>query len=76
MKLAYDPKFDIAYLSFKSRRRRVRTIAVSDELTVDLAADGSVYGIELLNANAQLGADGRGQLVIENKRSGISKKCH
>jgi len=29
---------------------------VSDELNVDIAPDGSVYGIELLNANEQLRA--------------------
>jgi len=32
----------------------VDTIRVSDEMNVDIAPDGTVYGIELLNANAQL----------------------
>jgi uncharacterized protein YuzE len=37
---------------------------VSDELNVDLAPDGTVYGIELLNANEQLRAADNGRLVV------------
>ena len=39
---------------------------ISDELNVDIATDGTVYGIELLSANEQLtGADGGRLVVIE-----------
>ena len=40
------------------------TIRVSDELNVDLAPDGTIYGIELLNANEQLGAGDDGRIVV------------
>jgi len=42
----------------------VETIRVSDELNVDITPDGSVYGIELLNANEQLRATDGGQFVL------------
>jgi uncharacterized protein YuzE len=74
MKLTYDPKVNLAYIYHRNKRGRVRTIAVSDELNVDIAADGTVYGIELLNANEQLAADGLRGLVFENKVSGQTAK--
>ena len=51
MKLTYDPGANIAYIALRAKKGKVRTIAVSDELNVDVARDGSIYGIELLNAN-------------------------
>jgi len=55
MKLTYDPTY-IAYLALRDKRKQVETIHLSDELKVDIAPDGTVYGIELLNAAAQLGS--------------------
>jgi uncharacterized protein YuzE len=70
MKLTYDRDRNIAYLRLRPRGTQVETIRVSDELNVDLAPDGSVYGIELLNANEQLrGADG-GKLVLVDETDG------
>jgi hypothetical protein len=43
---------------------------VSDELNDDLAPDGTVYGIELLNANDQLRASDHGTLVVINEAAG------
>jgi uncharacterized protein YuzE len=43
----------------------VRTVQVSDEMNLDLAADGTIYGIELLNANEQLAP--AKALVVENR---------
>jgi uncharacterized protein YuzE len=65
MRLTFDPRANIAYIQLRPKRGKVRTVQVSDELNVDLAADGSIYGIELLNANAQLGPDAA--LTIENR---------
>jgi uncharacterized protein YuzE len=53
MKLTYDPDMKIAYIRFRAKRGKVRTVSVSDELNVDIAPDGSIYGLELLNANLQ-----------------------
>jgi len=64
MKLSYDPKYNIAYLRFHEKRGTVTTIKVSDEMNVDVAPDGTVYGIEMLNANEQLAED-HGSLILE-----------
>jgi uncharacterized protein YuzE len=64
MKLSYDPKVNIAYMRFHEKRRTVTTLKISDEVNIDLAADGSIYGIELLNANEQLAEDD-GRLIVE-----------
>lgn len=51
MQLTYDPRHNIAYLRLQEKINQVETIRVSEELHIDLAPDGTVYGIELLNAN-------------------------
>jgi uncharacterized protein YuzE len=72
MKLTYDPKYNIAYIHLRDTPAQVDTIQVSDELNIDIAPDGKVYGIELLNANAQLAGDEAGRLVVINQGSGES----
>lgn len=64
MRLTYDPAHNIAYLRLREKQELVETIRLSDEINVDLASDGTVYGIELLNANAQLKAADDGRLVV------------
>lgn len=64
MRLTYDPKHNIAYIRLHEKTGQVTTLKISDEINVDLAADGTVYGIELLNANEQLTED-QGNLVLE-----------
>ena len=70
MKLTYDPAHNIAYLRLHEKKTQVDTIRVSDEMNVDIAPDGTVYGIELLNANAQLETEDDGNLVVVNEASG------
>jgi uncharacterized protein YuzE len=67
MKLTYDPDRNIAYLRLRPKGKEIETVRVSDELNVDIAPDGLVYGIELLNANEQLGAADDGRLVLVEK---------
>ncbi len=70
MKLTYDREHNIAYLRLRPEGDQVETISVSDELNVDLAPDGSVYGIELLNANEQLRAADDGRIIVVDPASG------
>ena len=70
MKLTYDPTHNIAYLRLHEKKMQVDTIRVSDEMNVDIAPDGTVYGIELLNANAQMEAEDNGNLVVINEAVG------
>ena len=70
MQLTYDPRHNIAYVRLQEKRAEVETIHISDALNVDLAPDGTVYGIELLNANEQLQAGDNGLLVVINEELG------
>jgi uncharacterized protein YuzE len=70
MKLTFDRAHNIAYLRLRPRGAQVETVRVSDELNVDLAPDGSVYGIELLNANEQLRAADNGKLILVDGADG------
>lgn len=74
MKLTYDPKYNIGYISFKEKTEAVETLHISDELNIDMAADGTIYGIELLNANEQLAAGKIKKLIVENASTGESNE--
>ena len=65
MKISYDPEHNIAYIRLHGKKNSVETIQISDELNIDIAPDGTVYGIELLNANEQMAANDQGNLVLE-----------
>lgn len=72
MKITYDPRYNIAYIYLQEKTAQVETIQVSEEMNVDIAPDGTIYGIELLNANQQLGADKQGKLIVVNEALGES----
>ena len=66
MQLSYHPVHYIAHLRLREPTgAEVETISLNEEVNVDLAPNGSVYGIELLNANAQLRAADGGRLVLD-----------
>lgn len=73
MKLTYHPKYNVAYIALRDKPDQVDTIHLSDDVNVDLASDGTIYGIELLNANAQLAGDHGPELVVVNQASGESQ---
>jgi uncharacterized protein YuzE len=70
MKLTYDPRYNVAYIRLREPGGQVETIRVSDELNVDLAPDGTIYGIELLNANEQLRAGDDGRIIVVDEAKG------
>ncbi len=70
MRFTYDPRYNIAYIRFQEKGVEAEAIRVSDELIVDMAPDGTIYGIELLNANAQLRREDAGELVVVNEATG------
>jgi uncharacterized protein YuzE len=72
MKITYDSRYNIAYIYLQEKTAQVETIQVSEEMNVDIAPDGTIYGIELLNANQQLGADEQGKLIVVNEALGES----
>lgn len=70
MRFTYDPSRNVAYIRFQEKRTQVEAVRLSDEVVVDMAPDGTVYGIELLNANEQLRREDRGGLVVINEATG------
>ncbi len=74
MKISYDPQHNIAYICFRDASEEVETIHVSDEIKVDVAADGKVYGIELLNANEQLQIVKDGAFTFTDESTGKTVK--
>ena len=70
MKFTYDPRYNIAYICFYEKKAEVKTIHVSDDVVVDMAPDGTIYGIELLNANEQLLSEDMGKLLVINEATG------
>lgn len=70
MRFTYDPRYNIAYIRFHEKKAEVEAIQVSSELIVDIAPDGTVYGIELLNANRQLRDAENSLFVVINEATG------
>jgi uncharacterized protein YuzE len=70
MRLTHDPRYNIAYIRLQEKQAQVQTLRISDELNIDLAPNGTVYGIELLNANEQLYREDKGKLLLVNEAIG------
>ena len=73
MKLTFDAEANAAYLQLREKTGDLETIVVTDSLNVDVLPDGTVYGIEFLNATHQLGAGWDDQLKIVDLVSGKEK---
>jgi uncharacterized protein YuzE len=71
VQLSYDPRRNITYLRLREAGGvEVETIQLSDDINIDLAPDATVFGIELLNANAQLRTTDGGRLVLVDDAAG------
>jgi uncharacterized protein YuzE len=74
MKVTYDPAYNIAYLQMRDKTEEVESIKISDEMTIDISPDGKVFGIELLNANDQLGLSQKTPFVFINEENNEKKE--
>ena len=74
MRFTYDPRYNIAYIRLQEKQVEVETVRISEELVVDMAPDGTIYGIELLNANEQMRSEDEGKLVVVNEATGEQMK--
>jgi len=70
MEFSYDPRYNMAYIRFKEKQGHVESIRISEEVVVDIAPDGTLYGIELLNANEQLLHKDVKELIFINEATG------
>ncbi len=66
MKISYDPKVDAAYIRLKSGTFQVTTQRLTEDVAVNYAPDGSVVGIEVLDASRYLLRHRRPQVELEN----------
>jgi uncharacterized protein YuzE len=73
MKLTYDPRYNVAYIKLREKNETVNSIKVSEELVIDISSDGTVYGIELLNAKEQLQDEKSLHLSFLNEATGEEK---
>lgn len=73
MKLTYDPRHNVAYIRLREPATGVETLKISDELLIDIAPDGAIYGIEFLNANEQMRSADGGQLVVVDDVRGTTQ---
>jgi uncharacterized protein YuzE len=74
MKLTYDPAFNIAYITFREKTEKVNSIKLSEEIIIDLLPDGTLAGVELLNANEQLNAVDKGKLIFIKQMAGVDSQ--
>lgn len=66
MKITYDPQVDAAYIRFKKGRFQVTTQRLTEDVAVNFAPDGSIVGIEILDASKYLLKHRRPQVELEN----------
>lgn len=66
MKISYDPKVDAAYIRLKEGKFEVITQRLTEEIAINYAPDGSVVGIEILDASKYLLKHKRPQIELEN----------
>ena len=69
MKITYDPKVDAAYIRLKAGKFQVTTQRLTEDVAVNYAPDGSVAGIEVLDASKYLVKHRRPQVELENLQS-------
>lgn len=74
MHLIIDPDMNIAYLRFHEESDAVETISLGDAINIDVAPDGRIYGIELLNANEQLLLPDNGRVIVTNAATGLTRE--
>ena len=56
MKFTYDSRYNIAYIRFRPKSGDVESIKISEEMVVDMAPDGTVYGVADTVCRRTLGA--------------------
>jgi len=66
MKISYDPKVDAAYIKLKKGKFEVTTQRLTEDIAVDYAPDGTIVGIEILDASKYFVNHKQPQIKLEN----------
>ena len=72
MRISINRKLNVAYVHLADKPDTVETRQLSDDLLLDVGSDGTIYGLELLDAETQLRSAGLSQLKVEDEESGKS----
>jgi len=51
MQIIYNPKSDLLYLRLDSRKQKVRSERVTDDIVLDIGEKDRIVGIEILDAS-------------------------
>lgn len=70
MRISVNRKLNVAYIHLQDRPDAVETKRLSDDLLMDVGPDGTVCGLELLNASEQLRSADLAELSVEDEESG------
>jgi len=71
MNISYDSRYNIAYLRLAKKTKNVNSIKIGEEIIVDIGKDGTLYGLEFLNANKQLFSEKSGaEFSVLNEATG------
>ena len=73
MRITVNRKLNVAYIHLQDRPDTVETRQLSDDLMLDVGPDGTVYGLELLNAKEQLRTADLAELEVSDEESGETK---
>ena len=66
MKISYDSQVNAAYIRFKKGKFQVTTHRLTEDVAVNYGPDGSVVGIEVLEASKYLVKHHKPQVELEN----------
>ncbi len=70
MRITVNRKLNVAYIYLQDRPDTVETKQLSEDLMMDVGPGGTVYGLELLNAEEQLRSADLAQLEVSDEESG------
>ncbi|MEK6747074.1 MAG: DUF2283 domain-containing protein [Pseudomonadota bacterium] len=65
MYITHEPENDIGYIYFKKKKMKIKETITINDVNIDIATDGSVLGIELMNANDQIGK----KIIYKNQKT-------
>jgi len=66
MKISYDQEVDAAYFLLKEGKYQVSTQRLTEDIAINHAPDGSIVGIEILDASKYFVKHNKPQITLEN----------
>ena len=70
MRISVNRKLNVAYVHLRDEPETVETKRLSEDLLMDVGPDGTICGLELLNAREQLRRADLAELEVQDGESG------